>query len=71
MAINSISQNRGGGVAQLVTFKDEKKGTESYAGLEGIHNIVGSIRDDIANLQKQFDNLPPVPEGKRVPTPLA
>jgi hypothetical protein len=44
MAINSISQNKGGGVAQLVTFKDEKKGNESYAGLEGINDIVGSIR---------------------------
>jgi hypothetical protein len=44
MAINSISQNKGGGVAELVTFKDQKKGNESYAALEGIHDIVGSIR---------------------------
>ena len=51
MAINSISQNKGGGVTSMVNVKNEMKGTEYQAELQGIHDIVSSIRGDIKNIQ--------------------
>ena len=45
-------------------MKDEKKGTQEHYGLQNINHIVGQIRDDIKNIKTQFENLPPVPEGK-------
>ena len=47
-------------------MKDEKKGTQEHYGLQNINHIVGQIRDDIKNIKTQFENLPPVPEGKSI-----
>ena len=73
MAINSISDNKGGGNVSLVNINN--KGEQ----LESIKDIVGSIRDDIKNIKDQFNNLPTAPNGKllyfifleKPPSPLA
>ena len=58
MAINNISLNRGGGNVSMVSIGQQP------SELQSINAIVGSIRDDIKHIKNQFDNLPPVPEGK-------
>ena len=58
MAINNISLNKGGGNVSMVSIG------KAPQELQTINNIVMSIKDDIKNIKHQFDNLPPVPEGK-------
>ena len=63
MAINSISENKGGGDISFVNIKDDIQRKEYTVNLQSINEIVKQVKEDLENIKYQFENLPPVPDG--------